>query len=213
MLSKDSAKTILCYGDSNTRGSVPKLADSPSEKHPRSVRWTGVLQNLIGDDFEIINEGLSGRTLVAFNSEYPERTGITHLKAILLTHRPIDLVIVMLGTNDVKDIYNLSAEQISEHLEQTIKLIQEQGVQKTLVVCPAKVIAREDGTVDARFSKAPEKMEKLPLLFKEVAEKYNCNFLNLQEHITSSKIDGFHLEPEMHRKIGELLAKEISKIL
>src|SRR5688572_27059842 len=115
---KDSAKTIVCYGDSNTWGRIPGGA-----RYPRSVRWTGVLQNLLGEEYEVINEGLSARTLVAVDPQNPERTGITHLKSILLTHKPVDAIIVMLGINDIKSRFNLTANDIASHLEQTINLI------------------------------------------------------------------------------------------
>ncbi|MDP3962781.1 MAG: GDSL-type esterase/lipase family protein, partial [bacterium] len=106
---KDSAKTILCYGDSNTWGAIP----SAGQRYPRSVRWTGVLQNLLGDDYEVLSEGLCGRTFVASDPAKSHRIGITHLQALLETHDPIDFLIIMLGTNDVKSTYNLSPEDIA----------------------------------------------------------------------------------------------------
>ncbi len=204
----DSAKTIVCYGDSNTRGSIPGEG-----RYLRSVRWTGVLQNLLGENYEIIEEGLGGRTLVANDPENPHRTGITHLKSILMTHRPIDLVIIVLGTNDIKNKFNLSVKDIANHLEQTIKLIQGEGIHKILVVCPQQIAEREDGVIDEKYIGGSEKMAKFPELFKKVADKYGCNFLNTQEYITSSKIDGQHLSPEMHKKLAEILSKEVKKMI
>ena len=119
MIIKDEAKTILCYGDSNTWGAIP----SSDERYQRSIRWPSALQNLLGSEFEIISEGLPGRTLVAHDPNKPHRTGITHLQTFLESSEPLSLVIIMLGTNDVKGIYNLSAADIAEHLNQTIKFI------------------------------------------------------------------------------------------
>lgn len=208
---KDSAKTIVCYGDSNTWGRVPG-----GDRYPRSVRWVSVLQNLLGDDYEVINEGLSARTFIAEDPEFPERTGITHLKAILKTHRTnntIDLVIVALGTNDVKNIYNLSANNIGGHLEKTLDLIKSEGINNVLVLAPTEIIAREDDTVDERFENGPKISKELPALFRKVCDSKNCHFLNMQDYITSSKVDGFHLEPEAHQKLAEVLSQEIKKII
>ena len=205
---KDSAKTIVCYGDSNTWGRIPK-----GERYPRSIRWPGVLQNLLGNDYEVLSEGLNGRTFVAEDPEAPQKTGITHLRSILKTNLPIDLVIVMLGTNDVKNIYNLKAEDIAKHLEQTINIIQLEATKNILVVCPPDIVIPEDGNIDPRYINSSETMKKLPELFKKMTEKYKCNFINAGDHISSSKIDGFHLDPEMHKKLAEILSKKIVKII
>lgn len=204
---KDSAKTILCYGDSNTWGADPKTGD----RHPRSIRWPYILQSLLGDDYEVISEGLPGRTLVAEDPGKPHRTGITHLKAMIESVHPVDLIIVMLGTNDIKTIYNLSAEDIASHLDQTLKLIESKS-EKTLVICPAQTVVPESGEVDPRMVRAPEILSKIPELFKEVAEKNSCSYLNAGDFITSSKVDGYHLDPEAHQKLAEVIRTKIESI-
>ena len=209
---KDSAKTVLCYGDSNTWGAIPRS----DERYPRSVRWTGVLRNLLGEDYEIISEGLCGRTFVAEDPEKPYRTGITHLRALLESADPVDYLVIMLGTNDVKKDCNLSAEQIAEHLEQTINLAQDKdiplyGVPKILVVCPSPVIIPSTNDLDSRMVLGPELFQKLPQLFKQVAEKYDCGYINAGDYIFSSKIDGYHLDPESHLKLAEVIKQWIIK--
>lgn len=175
---KDSAKTILCYGDSNTWGAVPNSDD----RYPRSVRWPGALQGLLGEEYEVISEGLNGRTMVVVDPVKPYRTGITHLQSILQSADPIDTVIVMLGTNDIKNTYNLSPKQIAEHLEQTISMIIEndviESVQQIIIVCPPSIIHPEVGNLDERVVRGIELFNVLPSLYKEVAEKHGCEFLN-----------------------------------
>jgi lysophospholipase L1-like esterase len=204
---KDEAKTILCYGDSNTWGRVPR-----GERYPRSIRWVNVLQKLLGDGYEVINEGLNGRTFNALDPEKPFRNGLSHLKSILKTHNPIDLIIVMLGTNDVKIIYNLQPEEIAKHLEKTIQSIQGEQISKILVVCPTEVIMPEDNNLEEDFKRSPELSQKLAPLFRVVAEKYGCDFINAQDHISSSKIDGFHLDPEAHFKLAKVIREKIQTI-
>jgi len=208
MTTKDSAKTIVCYGDSNTWGRIPE-----GERYPRSIRWPGALQMLLGENYEVVEEGLNGRTFVAEDLEAPQKTGITHLKAILKTHLPIDLIIVMLGTNDVKILYNLNAEEIAQHLEETIKLIQVEGIKKILVVCPPSIVERSDGKTDERYINRSKITEELPEHFKKVSDKSGCSYINAEEYISSSKIDGFHFDSEMHKKLAEVLSKEIKKII
>lgn len=204
---KDSAKTILCYGDSNTWGSIPRTDD----RYQRSVRWPGALQNLLGDEYEVVSEGLCGRTLVVVDSKKPHRTGITHLQSILESHEPIDLVIMMLGTNDIKSTYNLSPEQIAEHLQQTISFIQDgpsdlQKIPKILVVCPPPILTPDIGTLDERVARGIELFKVLPNLYRQVAEKNNCDFINAGDHMSSSKVDGYHFTKEGHLKLAEVFA-------
>jgi lysophospholipase L1-like esterase len=205
----DTAKTIVCYGDSNTWGRIPRGA-----RYPRSTRWVSIVQNLLGDNYEVISEGLGGRTFNAPDGDKPFRNGLSQLKSILKTHTPVDLVIIMLGTNDVKTTYNLQPDDIAKHLEQTIQLIrQEEPASKILVVCPTEIIIPDDKNLAEVFKRSPELSQKLPPLFKEVADRHDCHFINAQDYISSSKIDGFHLDPESHMKLAEILKAEVDSIL
>lgn len=205
---KDDAKTILCYGDSNTWGSIPLF--HPHKRYPRSIRWPYALETLLGDNYEVISEGLSARTLAAHDPTHPERTGITHLPALLRTAEPLSLVIIMLGTNDVKSIYNLSAQDIASHLSQTVQLIKDyQKDLDVLVVCPPIPVANETGQIDPRMVRAPEIFSTLPELYKQVAEQHKVNFINSADYIKTSNKDGIHLEPDEHLKLAEELSKFI----
>ena len=109
-------KRILCYGDSNTWGYI---SGSNHERYDNKKRWTKILENLLGDDFEIIEEGLNSRTLIS-NDLRPGKegkNGYEYLIPCLDSHDPIDLVILMLGTNELKNTYNKSAENIGKLLE------------------------------------------------------------------------------------------------
>lgn len=209
---KNSAKTIVCYGDSNTWGAVP--ASITNERYSREIRWPGALQLLLGNDYEVINEGLCGRTLVAHDLAKPYRTGIAHLQSILRTTDPCALIIIMLGTNDIKSIYTLEPVDIVLHLEQTIRLIQAESSflqinPKILVICPPRPVEPTKRKIDERMTRWPEFFAVLPDGFREIARKYDCYYLNAGDIVTSSTIDGYHLEPEAHTT----LAKEINKII
>lgn len=208
---KDTAKTVLCFGDSNTWGAIP----ASDGRFPRSIRWTGALQNLLGNEYEVISEGLCGRTLVAHSAAKPHRTGITHLHAILESHDPIDFLIIMLGTNDVKTTYNLTSEQIAAHLEETILLTKSDKLEmstdfRTLIICPPPVI-KPDGELDERMVRAPELSKKLPGLYEKVALKHRCDFLDAGKYISNGTGDGYHLDEKAHKKLAEILSQWIQK--
>lgn len=209
---QDSTKTILCYGDSNTWGNIPRS----DRRYPKSVRWPGALQNLLGETYDVVSEGLCGRTLVAEEPSKPHRTGITHLQAITESHDPLDMVVIMLGTNDVKTTYDLKPELIAEHLEQTIQLIKNneslEKIPAIIVVCPPPVIIPSDGKLDARMADAPEKFNTLPELYRIVADKNGCAFINAGEYISSSTVDGYHLEKDAHLKLAEIIGEQIKKM-
>ena len=209
----DNAKTIVCYGDSNTWGSVPRGGEVQGRtRYPRSVRWTGVLQKLLGENYEIRNEGTSARTFVAKEEDKPERTGITHLPSILKTNAPVDLVIIALGTNDTKGRYELTTEMIANHLEQTIQLIKKEDIKNILVLCPPIPVLNSVGKFYEDFENSVEKISKFPKLFQKVADKYNCSFVNAGDYIVASNKDGLHFDPETHTKLAEILKDKILQI-
>lgn len=210
---KDSAKTILCYGDSNTWGYNPETDD----RFPRSVRWTGVLQNILGEDYEVISEGLCGRAFVATSPKKPHRSGITHLWSIIESAEPVDLIIIMLGTNDIMSTYNLSPIQISEHLQQTIDLIRNPNLEVSkqphiLVVCPPPVTKPAQGELDSRMVDGLTKSKELPGLFEEVVKKNKCGFLDAGKCTRFGTVDGYHFDAEGHNKLAKALAEWIQNL-
>lgn len=210
-MSSITTKTILCYGDSNTWGNVPRSDD----RYPRDIRWTGALQNLLGKGYEVISEGLCGRTFIAVDPAKPHRTGITHLQAILESADPIDVVIVMLGTNDIKVTYKLTPAEIAAHVLQTIEFIRNvkdlEKIPEILIICPPPVIIPQTNDLDSRMILGPEAFRILPGLYKEVAQRQSCGFINAGEYISSSKIDGYHLDAEGHMKLAEIIHTWIQK--
>ena len=200
-----SIKTILCYGDSNTWGNVPRS----EERYPKNIRWPGALQDLLGSNYEVISEGLCGRTLVAEEPTKPHRTGITHLQAIVESADPVDTTIIMLGTNDVKTTYNLTPSEIAEHLSQTIEFIMNiKGLNKNpkiLIICPPPVIIPKTNDLDSRMIPGLEAFKVLPNLYKEVAQKHGCGFINAGDHVSSSKMDGYHLDDDGHLKLAGVI--------
>src|SRR5215472_14719247 len=114
MITSPTATTVLCFGDSNTNG-MPS-DDENYVRLPADVRWTGRLQDLLGADFAVIEEGLSGRTTDVDYDERPGANGRTYFLPCLQTHHPLDVVVIMLGTNDLKTQFHRTAADIANAL-------------------------------------------------------------------------------------------------
>ena len=155
--------TILCYGDSNTYGYNPVNG----LRYPKDVRWTGVLQKLLGEQYAVIEEGCNGRTTVFEDIAEPWKAGLGYLKPCLNTHKPIDFVIMMLGSNDLKRMFHASAKEIADGAEQLVSIIKEftKEKQDCIFFNAAKVI--ESSKVDS--------LHLMPEAHKKLAEElYKC---------------------------------------
>lgn len=205
-------KRILCYGDSNTWGYIP---GSDHKRFSEQERWTKVLGNLLGNQYEIIEEGLNSRTLTS-NDERPGKEGKSgkdYLIPCLDTHDPIDLVIIMLGTNELKKVFNKSAEVACDEFEEYfVKVILNRKSQithiapKLLIIAPVIVTEK-----DEKYLSAGPKSIIMAEKYEEIANKYNCEFINNKELKTG--IDGLHLTVESHKKLAELLYEKIKQVL
>ena len=208
---------ILCYGDYNTWGYI---SSSNHLRYGNDKRWTKVLANLLGDNFEVIEEGLNSRTLIS-NDLRPGKegkNGYEYLIPCLDTHDPIDLVILMLGTNELKNTYNKSALEIGQILEEYfIKTILNRKSQfkesypKLLIVTPPVINEyTEYCKKDDKYLGATEKSKQLNLIYENLAKKYNCYFLSNDG--LEAGVDGVHLTEESHKKLAELLYNKIKDI-
>lgn len=206
-------KTVLCYGDSNTWGYDP----ATGSRFPKDKRWTGVLQNELGDDFEVIEEGLNGRTTVWDDPIEGYKNGKEQLIPCLMTHMPIDLVVIMLGTNDLKKRFSVSAFDIAQGAGVLVNIVQNSKTgpngssPKVLLIAPPPVAKLTNFA--EMFEGAEDKSKLFSKHFRDVARAYNCEFLDSSEVITSSDIDGIHLEVSEHMKLGQAVAKIVRKIL
>ena len=206
-------KNILCFGDSNTWGYEPLVA----RRYPADVRWTGVLQNSLGDGFRVIEEGLNGRTNVTNEEERPIRSGLDVLPVILESHRPLDLVVIMLGTNDLKHDFNLSAEQIADGARQVCRCVIDceylvDNPPQILLISPTQVelmTEEEQGL----FIGAIEKSRELAGHYQAVAEDLGIHFLDASKIVVKTDLDGVHWDADQHIKFGKLLSGLIQKIM
>lgn len=208
-------KNILIFGDSNTWGWDPNNTLATINRFPRNVRWPGVMQNILGDDYRVIDEGLNGRTTVWDDPIEEYRCGKQQLIPILDSHSPLDLVIIFLGTNDLKSRYDLTAEDVSFGAGLLVqKTLQHLGNQtKILLVAPPPLGKLESGIFAQMFKGAYETSLEFAKYFEIVAKTYNVEFINAGDYVVTSTKDSVHLEAEEHKKLGQSMAKKVKEIL
>lgn len=212
MNTNPGAKRILCYGDSNTWGYVPIIGD----RFPANMRWTGLLQESLGDDYEIIEEGLNGRTTTLYHPTMPWKNGKTYLVPCLSSHNPLDLIILFLGANDLQTKYNRRAEDIVEGVRDLINVIRENAYTPkkeavpVLILPPAIVDNSVAGVSEKLAADAEEKSSKLVNLYQELALEENCFFPQTSAYVVAGKQDGYHLDTDGHKQLAGIVHSFIS---
>jgi lysophospholipase L1-like esterase len=204
---------VLCYGDSNTRARNPVNG----ETYNRDENWAGVLQKALGDNYYIIKEGLGGRTTVWDDPIEGYKNGKDYLIPCLASHQPLDLVIILLGTNDLKKRFSVSAQDVALGVGVLIDIVKKSGcgregkAPKVLLLIPPPL--GEKAEASDIFEGGREKSLKFPGHFKNIAKLYRCECLDTSTLIKSSDIDGVHFEKDEHRKLGEAVANIVKKML
>ena len=207
-------KEVLCYGDSNTYGFMP----GSGERYPPRVRWTGVMQDALGGSYHVIEEGLNGRTTVWDDPvEGAYRNGSTYLLPCLLSHAPLDLVLLFLGVNDLKKRFDIPAEEIARSAGALVDIIRKSGAGRSggapavLLMAPPP-LGKLSGYAEM-LEGGTEKSRQLGARFADIARQAGCAFLDAGKLIRSSDIDGVHFEEKEHRTLGEALAAEVRKLI
>lgn len=205
-------KRILCFGDSYTWGYIPA---TDHERFPDDVRFPKVLQKLLGGNFEIIEEGLNSRALVNEDTRPGKegRDGSQYLIPCLDSHDPLDLVILMLGTNELKHKFQNSPEEIGNLLDKHfVKIIlhrksQSQNTYPQVLIISLPVINEQTEYASQRYINGTEKSKKLKEVYFEIAKTNNCHFVSASELAVGE--DGVHFTKESHIELAEKLNEKI----
>ena len=207
-------RTVLCYGDSNTWGCGAAQPEGPPGRYAPDVRWPGVLARELGAGFRVVEEGLPGRTTAFDDPDEPHRNGADYLPPCLRSHAPLDLVVLMLGTNDVKGRIAATPEDVAAGAARLVDLVRESGcgtgggAPDVLLVCPAPVTLDE-----GEYAGGRAKALALPPLYAELAAAYGCAFLDAGTAIEVDPLDGVHLTPEAHAKLGRVVVERVRELL
>lgn len=213
-------KTVLCFGDSNTWGFIPEsITASHPSRHPHDVRWTGVLARELGQAFRVIEEGQNGRTTVHDDPFSAARNGRDVLPALLESHKPLDLVVMMLGTNDLKAVFGVTPAEIATGVKILGQLILSSDAgraarpPKLLILCPPAIEQHPHlPDIAAKFPNAFRDSRELPRYYEAVAATLGCPSLNTQTLIAAGS-DGIHLDAAAHAVLGQAVATAVKSIL
>lgn len=212
-------KTIVCFGDSNTHGYDP----STGGRYPDHIRYPGALQEYLGSDYLIREEGMSGRTTVFDDPLFEGLSGLDYLYPCLMSHEPVDLLIIMLGTNDTKERFNVNAENIAKGMTRLVqkalasKEAFRDSLPKVLIVAPAPIESGFEATavVNEMGLGCLEKSQQLSVTFAEAAKLLGCHFLDAGSipGIHMHPNDYMHLDEESHGLLAKALQEKIISIL
>jgi lysophospholipase L1-like esterase len=215
-------KTILCYGDSNTWGYNPR-----GGRYGPETRWPMAMASLLNGGsiapksdggFWVVEEGLNGRTTCLEDPVEGDRNGLRQMIPILRSHRPLDLVVVMLGTNDLKHRFNPSPFEVSHGAQLVAKTAlksecgRSDGEPKVLLVSPPPLV---DAPAFRQIvaENAIEISQKLPAYYRACAKECGALFFDAGTAVSSSEVDGVHWEAEGHLSFARAMAEEVRRIL
>lgn len=222
---------ILCYGDSNTWGWIPQDTGVPTERYPSSVRWTGILQAKLGDRYTVIEEGLNARTTGVDDfangfdgelSSYLNLNGIPTFLPILKSQAPIDVVVIMLGTNDVRPYLKQDAQSIAASMDRLVKLAKSSTKSiyerlspgpKILVVAPVPIREGKAEIFNEMFRGGPAITAELGKTYAQVARDNRVEFLDASLVVpVADGADGIHLSSEAHKKLANAVWSKIKSM-
>lgn len=202
---------ILCYGDSNTFGYIPGRGG----RYNCHTRWPGRLQELLGSEYQVMEEGLCGRTTAFEDVTEPGRNGLDRIRDAVERSLPLDVLVIMLGSNDCKAQFGASAQEIAGGLEQVAAQARggEASGFRVLLVAPAAMTDRVmHSGFGSEFDQRSIKVSKeLAEAYEALAGKCGCDFLDGSKVTQVSEIDGLHLDAEGHGRLAEAVVKYLQK--
>jgi lysophospholipase L1-like esterase len=210
-------RTVLCFGDSNTYGAVPTLARVGRHRFAPERRWPGILRKKLGAGWDVVEEGHPSRTTLRDDPiEGSHKNGLRGLPIALESHMPLDLVILMLGTNDLKLRFAASPSDIADSLEVVAKAVLNSdagpgGAAPAVMIIAPPPMKEVDWLAEMFVGGAAKSLE-FGHRFAEVARRCGAAFLDAGAIVESSTVDGIHLESESHRILGNAVAQAVETL-
>lgn len=210
-------KNILCFGDSNTWGYDP----STQTRFSKDIRWTGVLQQLLGSKYNIIEEGLNGRTTNVNEKQdhglgyfRPFRSAMDLLSVLIETNSPLDLIIVMLGTNDLKTNFNQSSEMIAKNMRLVCESIinNDYFQSKSIILVSPSHINEESPNLLDSFIGTTQASQSFSNSYRKISNDLNLYFVDASESVKTNKIDGLHWDSKQHSDFANSLFNKIIEV-
>ena len=210
-------KRVLCYGDSNTWGFDPVS----KKRIDYQERWTGLLQNELGEAYQVLEEGLNGRTTVWNDPIEGYKNGLEYLVPCIESHSPLDLIIVMLGTNDIKKRFSLSAYDIGAGLSKLVNTAfnvcdqVQDYTPEILIVSPLHLTNLQESWLGEMFDfeNGSKTSRRLHLLYEDIAKQHDCYYMNAADVTCPSMEDGVHFDRLGHKLFADAVSKIVKAIL
>lgn len=210
-------RTIVCFGDSNTWGYNAETDQRLNDQ----IRWTGLLQSELGNTYRVIEEGLPGRTSVSEDPLFEGLSGISYLYPCLMSHAPIDLVVIMLGTNDTKERFALTSYNIAQGIVRLALKARASGAgpagkaPEVLVIAPPPIGAEYIHTPIGKpmGSNCSEKSKELSQHLEALLSGIDIHFMDSREYVSMNEIDYMHLDIQGHRNMADLVQDHVKRIL
>jgi lysophospholipase L1-like esterase len=212
-------KTILCYGDSNTWGYDPKNGN----RYDSKTRWPAAMSRILNKDLPpddpawwVVEEGLCGRTSCREDPVEGDKNGLRQLIPILESHKPLDLVAVMLGTNDLKSRFSPTAYDIAFGVQRVITAVKESKTgpgdsePKVIMICPPPT--EKSPAFEHLFGDSIELSRRLMPLYRQFARECGALFLDAGEFVVSSSNDGIHFDPEGQLALAQAVADIVKNL-
>jgi len=204
---------VVAFGDSNTWGCQPGVG----RRLPADTRWTGVMQRELGPAWKVIEEGLNGRTTVFDDPIEPDRRGASYLPPCLRSHAPLDLLIIALGCNDLKQRFAASAGDIAAGAERLVQMALAEpagpdGAPPAVILVAPPPLGRLTDFAEM-FQGGAEKSKLLAARYRDVAKRNGVGFVDAGEFIACSDRDGIHFEPDQHAILGQAMAAAARMVL
>lgn len=210
-------KTIVCFGDSNTWGYNAET----NARFDEETRWTSGLASYLGSSYTVISEGLSGRTSVCEDPLFEGLSGLSYLYPCLMSHSPLDLVVIMLGTNDTKARFGLTSYNIAQGIVRLAKKAKsmESGVgdqpPEVLVVAPPPIGEKYMYTPIGKSmgKQCSGKSMELAEHLESLLIGTGIHFTDSKNEVAMNEIDYMHLDADGHRKMANFMQRQVTTIL
>lgn len=212
-------KKVVCFGDSNTYGYNAETNDRFTEEE----RWTCLLAKHLGEGYHVVEEGLEGRTACLEDPLFEGLCGFRYLYPCLMTHKPVDLLLIMLGTNDVKQRFSCTPENVAKGMERLVqkaidsKAAFRDGMPNILLITPPAIESgyRDTDVCGEMGDGCDEKSRALAPLYEQVAKNLGCHYLDAGQisGVEMNPYDFMHLSLQAHHVFAKFLAQEIPKLL
>lgn len=216
-----TASRVMCFGDSLTWGWQPVAGGAPAQRYGPTQRWTGVLAQGLGDDVTLVEEGLSARVAAGPDPTDPRLFAQDHLPVLLASHLPLDLVVLMLGTNDTKAYLERSAVQIAAGVSRLLAQVAASAggvgtnypAPQVLLVSPPPLAPMPHPWFAEIFAGGREKTLALPELYRALADFCGVSFFDAGTATSTGGVDGIHFSEADNHALGSALVPVVRDLL